>query len=110
MNIDRPIWIVHLEVLFFNNRSCEEGKVGFVNAVLTAKDSFSAEERVARILMSQNCEILEISTRRALDVNQASADSLVGLVREVNTNPDRVAFSELTRHKNIQEFELAAIY
>jgi hypothetical protein len=123
MNMDRPVWIVLLEVLAFADSTPGEGQLGFVNAVLLANDSISAEQRIASMLHDYDWEIIGIAETAPFDPkNEYNEydDGVMRMVQQLSAHPDRILLSELSSHKPAischrpeiacHKPELAAIY
>ncbi|HEX4155107.1 MAG TPA: hypothetical protein VHY48_05800 [Acidobacteriaceae bacterium] len=94
-----PVWIVCLEVLAFIDAAPNEGKLGFINVVLSASDSESAIRRASAMLKEYGWQIIGVENASLADPDHEYQDDLSELIDNVIANPHYVLLSTLHSYK-----------
>jgi hypothetical protein len=94
-----PVWIVYLEVLAFIDAAPSEGKLGFVNVVLSAADSESAIRRTSAVLKEYGWEIIGVENASLAHPDHEYQDDLSELIDSVIANPHYILLSTLYSYK-----------
>jgi hypothetical protein len=93
------VWIVYLEVLAYIDSVPTEGKLGFINIVVSAQDAASAEAKVRAMLAEYGWEILGVEDVHVADPDHDYGGDLPGLIDDVLANPGHTRLSTLHTYK-----------
>jgi len=94
-----PIWVVLLEVVAFIDSAPTKGKVGFINAVLSAKDAACAESSVRKVLAGYEWQILGVRDISRVDPNNVYSEEISEIIDDVLKNPQYVRLATLHSYK-----------